>query len=60
MWALTSWRHVSGMSAAFGMSRPKATQRRRRREARAQRGRVAGPGMMERLEERWRRRQEGG
>jgi hypothetical protein len=61
MWALTSWRHVSGISAAFGMSRPKATQRRRRRrEARAQRGRAAGGGMMERLEERWRRRQEGG
>lgn len=56
MWALTSWRHASG---TFGMSRPKTTQRRRRREARA-RGRVAAPGMMERLEERWRRRQEGG
>jgi hypothetical protein len=63
MWALTSWRHVNGMSVAFGMSRPKASKRRRRREARAQRaqrGRIAGPGMMERLEERWRRRQEGG
>jgi Na+/proline symporter len=60
MWALTSWRHASGMSAAFGRSRPKTTQRRRRREARARGGPVAGPGLMERLEERWRRRQEGG
>ena len=59
MWALTSWRHVNGMSAGFGMSRPKTTKRRRQRRREA-RGRVAGPGLMERLEERWRRRQEGG
>jgi Na+/proline symporter len=66
MWALTSWRHASGMSGALGMSRPKAAQRRRRREARSRGarggrgGQVAGPRLMERLEERWRRRQEGG
>jgi len=70
MWWLTSWRHINAMSAAsFGSARPKAkaasSGRRRRRQrragGRASRGpRVAGPGMMERLEERWRRRQEGG
>jgi len=64
MWALTSWRHISGMSAAaFGTARPKATSRRRRRQQRRAGARgagVPGPGMMERLEERWRRRQEGG
>jgi hypothetical protein len=66
MWALTSWRHASGMAAAFGMSRPKTAPRRRGHPARrpggpgGPRGRVAGPGMMERFEERWRRRQEGG
>ena len=35
MWALASWRHISGMSAAaFGTARPKATSRRRRLSAR--------------------------
>jgi hypothetical protein len=59
-WALTSWRHISGMSAAaFGTARPKGASRRRRRQQRRAGDRVAGPGMMERLEERWRRRQEG-
>jgi len=61
MWALTSWRHISGMSAAaFGTARPKGASRRRRRQQRRSGDRVAGPGMMERLEERWRRRQERG
>ena len=71
MWWLASWRHINAMSAAsFGTPRPKAkassARRRKQRRAaghasRAPRGsRVAGPGMMERLEERWRRRQEGG
>jgi hypothetical protein len=56
MLALSSWRHISGMSAAFGIARPMATSRRRNQG----RGRAPRPGMMERLEERWRRRQEGG
>jgi len=62
MWALTSWRHINGVSAAsFGTARPKASRRRRRqRQQRRAADRVAGPGVMERLEERWRRRQEGG
>ena len=63
IWALMSWRHINGMSAAaFGTARPKSARRPRRQRRRAgERGaRVAGPGMMERLEERWRRRQEGG
>ncbi len=66
MWALASWRHISGMSATapFGAARPKRKGRVRRSRAerraagRAPRG--APQGMMERLEERWRRRQEGG
>jgi Protein of unknown function (DUF3040) len=62
MWALASWRHISGMSAAaFGPARPKgASRRRRRRQQGRSADRVPGPGMMERLEERWRRRQERG
>jgi hypothetical protein len=48
MWALTSYRHMTGAATGRGPARPK--ERRSRR--------AAGTGMMERLEERWRRRQE--
>jgi Protein of unknown function (DUF3040) len=60
MWWLTSWRHINAMSAkALGPSPAKASSRRRRRQQKKS-GAVPSPGMMERLEERWRRRQEGG
>src|SRR6202046_3474723 len=64
MWALSSYRHMTGVSAAAGFGRPRRSKRARRRQPR-QPGKTAGirvaqPGMMERLEERWRRRQEGG
>ncbi len=60
MWWLTSWRHINAMSAkALDPSRAKASSRRRRRPQKKS-GAVPSPGMMERLEERWRRRQEGG
>jgi Protein of unknown function (DUF3040) len=48
MWALTSYRHMTGVVAGRGPAKPK--------EHRASRS--SGTGMMERLEERWRRRQE--
>ena len=51
MWALTSWRHMGGV--ATGRTGP-VRDRRGGRSARP-----AGPRFMERLEERWRRRQEG-
>ena len=47
LWALTSWRHMNG------------TGPRRGAPPRKRRGRETGQGFMERLEERWRRRQEG-
>jgi hypothetical protein len=53
MWALTSWRHMTGTAPGPGPAAP-AKQRRRRAT-----DRPAGQGFMERLEERWRRRQEG-
>ena len=60
MWALSSWRHMSGGTTA---GRGPARERRERRERRARPARPA-PGsrtrFMERLEERWRRRQERG
>ncbi len=45
MWALTSYRHMTGVTTA-------------RSPARERRSKPASAGMMERLEERWRRRQE--
>ena len=48
MWALTSWRHISGVTTS------RTGQAPQRRSARP-----SGPRFMERLEERWRRRQEG-
>ena len=55
IWALNSWRHLAGF--AIGVpGRGKAAKRRARRKNRGKGGRGA---MMERLDERWRRRQEG-
>jgi hypothetical protein len=67
MWALTSWRHMGGAAVgrAAGVSRGPGgarTQRRgraSRKDRKDRRGRAGGTGFMERLEERWRRRQEG-
>jgi hypothetical protein len=53
MWALTSWRRING---AVAKRAPSARPARRRRKGRS---RATGHGFMERLEERWRRRQEG-
>ena len=50
MWALSSWRHMSGGGST---SRPGVARDRRARPAVSSRSRF-----MERLEERWRRRQE--
>ncbi len=48
MWALTSYRHMTGAATGRGGPKPKDRQA----------GHASGTGMMERLEERWRRRQE--
>ena len=63
MWALTSYRHMTGVVAGRGPGKPK--ERRASRSSRSSRStrstrstRSSGGGMMERLEERWRRRQE--
>jgi hypothetical protein len=59
MWALTSWRRIGGdpatprPSSVTQLKRPRRIRRRRQR-------RPGGQGFMERMEERWRRRQEGG
>lgn len=53
MWALTSYRHMTGFVAGRVSARGQAKPKDHRRAARS-----SGTGMMERLEERWRRRQE--
>ena len=70
MWALTSWRHMGGVVSGKGLAvaRPpgagqppgRARGSRRRRTAAKGRRDKSGLSFMERLEERWRRRQEGG
>jgi hypothetical protein len=69
MFALTSWRHMGGIVSGKGVSvaRPQGQARGQRggRRPAAGKGRrgareKAGSSFMERLEERWRRRQEGG
>jgi Protein of unknown function (DUF3040) len=65
MWALTSWRHIGGVASgrATGPSRGPGDARSQRRGQKAgkdRRGGAGRAGFMERLEERWRRRQEGG
>jgi Protein of unknown function (DUF3040) len=75
MWALTSWRHMGGGPtgraptgrAATGRAatgRPASPGRssagtRGRKPRKDRRGQAGGTGFMERLEERWRRRQQG-
>jgi hypothetical protein len=63
MWALTSWRHMGGAaSGGVSLSRGAGGAQRQRegRKAPKDRPKRAGrAGFMERLEERWRRRQEG-
>jgi hypothetical protein len=54
IWALASWRHMNGATSASRLGTgPGAPLKRPRRSD-------AGQGFMERLEERWRRRQENG
>jgi Protein of unknown function (DUF3040) len=55
MWALSSYRHMTGITTGRTLAR----ERRSGRSGRERRsGRAPSQGMMERLEERWRRRQE--
>jgi hypothetical protein len=69
MWALTSWRHIGGGASGRstgpsrgpgGGARSQRRERRGRKAGNDRRGRAGRAGFMERLEERWRRRQEGG
>jgi hypothetical protein len=54
VWGLSSWRHMAGVN--LGVAGAPATRRKRRDKGQRAKGRA---GMMERFEERWRRRREG-
>jgi hypothetical protein len=56
MWAVTSYRRMTGNAAATAGPSGKMRRAARGRQA----GRQAGSGLMGRLEERWRHRQQGG
>ncbi|HEY7145238.1 MAG TPA: DUF3040 domain-containing protein [Streptosporangiaceae bacterium] len=51
MWALNSYRHMTSITSGRASNTGKTVSQGRR-------GKAASPGLMERLEERWRRRQE--
>ncbi len=55
IWALNSWRHMAGVTLGVAGRGPTAKRRGRRKN----RGKANRGAMMERLDERWRRRQEG-
>jgi hypothetical protein len=61
VWALSSWRQMATVTLG-GAARGPVGKRRSRRSRHGGRGGRAQPrsSMMERLDERWRRRQEGG
>ncbi|HEY6786216.1 MAG TPA: DUF3040 domain-containing protein [Trebonia sp.] len=54
IWGLSSWRHMAGVT--LGVAGAPATRRKRRN---ARQGGMGRSTMMERFEERWRRRREG-
>jgi hypothetical protein len=56
IWALSSWRHMAGAPGVPG----RGSAGKRRESRRKNRGKAGRGAMMERLDERWRRRQEGG
>ena len=58
MWALSSYRHMTGITTGRGVARERRSARPGRSGRGGRGGRAPSQGMMERLEERWRRRQE--
>ena len=57
VWALNSWRHMAG--AVLGVTAGGGSAGKRRGSRKKNRGKAGRGAMMERLDERWRRRQEG-
>jgi DUF3040 family protein len=60
LWAVTSYRRMTGSTTGRAPANDRASARQRRAATGRRAGKQAGSGLMERLEERWRRRQAGG
>jgi hypothetical protein len=60
IWALNSWRQMATVTLGGGPANGPVGKRRPRRSRRGGRSQPARGSMMERFDERWRRRQEGG
>jgi Protein of unknown function (DUF3040) len=59
LWAVTSYRRMTGITTGRVSARNGRARRERRAATGRRAGKQAGFGLMERLEERWRRRQAG-
>jgi Protein of unknown function (DUF3040) len=60
LWAVTSYRRMTGITTGRAPAQDRASGNKRRAAKGRGAGQQAGSGLMGRLEERWRRRQEGG
>ncbi len=59
LWAVTSYRRMTGVTTGRVPAQGRAAGKQRRAAMGRRAGKQAGSGLMERLEERWRRRQAG-
>jgi len=60
LWAVTSYRRMTGRITGHAPAKDKGSGHKRHAARGRRAGTQAGPGLMRRLEERWRRRQQGG
>ena len=60
LWAVTSYRRMTGITTGRAPAQARGSGRKQRAAKGRGAGKQAGSGLMGRLEERWRRRQEGG
>jgi len=60
LWAVTSYRRMTAITTGRAPAHDEGSGNKRRAAKGRRAGQQAGPGLMGRLEERWRRRQKGG
>jgi hypothetical protein len=60
LWAVTSYRRMTAITTGRAPAQDRGSGSKRRAAKGRPAGKQAGSGLMGRLEERWRRRQEGG
>ena len=59
LWAVTSYRRMTGRATGLASAKDEGPGNKRRAAGGRRAGTQAGPGLMGRLEDRWRRRQQG-